>query len=130
MPLSLPIVPGRTRIERVRMLVDALAATLATLPGLVGEGCWLSMVRERRISGPAGPMADRPVSAAPGKPPPRLATTCRAAVECLLRGSADAELYGRVGSRPCQDAFIVASRVDRSEDDGGAAGRLRLAGPG
>lgn len=33
-PLSLLVVPGRTRIKRVRMLVDALAASLATLPGL------------------------------------------------------------------------------------------------
>ncbi|WP_232631295.1 LysR family transcriptional regulator [Methylobacterium sp. Leaf118] len=34
-PLSLLVVPGRTRIKRVRMLVDALAASLETLPGLV-----------------------------------------------------------------------------------------------
>lgn len=34
-PLSLLVVPGRTRIKRVRMLVDALAASLAMLPGLV-----------------------------------------------------------------------------------------------
>jgi DNA-binding transcriptional LysR family regulator len=36
-PLSLLIVPGRTRIRRVRMLVDSLAASLAALPGLVQE---------------------------------------------------------------------------------------------
>ncbi|POR43287.1 LysR family transcriptional regulator [Methylobacterium sp. V23] len=34
-PLSLLMVPGRTRIARVRMLVDALAASLAGLPGLI-----------------------------------------------------------------------------------------------
>ena len=33
-PLSLLIVPGRTRIKRIRMLVDVLAASLMTLPGL------------------------------------------------------------------------------------------------
>lgn len=36
-PLSLLVVPGRTRIKRVRMLVDALATSLATLPGLIRE---------------------------------------------------------------------------------------------
>ncbi|SDA33585.1 DNA-binding transcriptional regulator, LysR family [Methylobacterium sp. UNC378MF] len=36
-PLSLLVVPGRTRIRRVRMLIDALAASLATLPGLVQD---------------------------------------------------------------------------------------------
>lgn len=33
-PLSLLVTPGRTRIKRIRMLVDALADSLATLPGL------------------------------------------------------------------------------------------------
>jgi DNA-binding transcriptional LysR family regulator len=32
--LSILIVPGRTRIRRIRLLVDALAASLAELPGL------------------------------------------------------------------------------------------------
>ena len=33
-PLSLLVVPGRTRIRRVRMLVDALAGAMATVPGI------------------------------------------------------------------------------------------------
>jgi DNA-binding transcriptional LysR family regulator len=32
--LSLLAIPGRTRIKRIRMLVDALASSLATLPGI------------------------------------------------------------------------------------------------
>lgn len=36
-PLSLLVVPGRARIKRVRMLLDALSASLATLPGLGQE---------------------------------------------------------------------------------------------
>jgi hypothetical protein len=35
LPLSLLVVPGRTRIKRFRILVDALAASLATRPALV-----------------------------------------------------------------------------------------------
>lgn len=33
-PLSILIVPGRARIRRVRSLIDALASTLSTLPGI------------------------------------------------------------------------------------------------
>lgn len=36
-PLSLLVMPGRTRLRRIRMLVDELAVSLATLPGLIGE---------------------------------------------------------------------------------------------
>ena len=33
-PLSVLFVPGRARIKRVRLLIDALAAFLAELPGI------------------------------------------------------------------------------------------------
>lgn len=33
-PLSMPIVPARATVARVRLLIDSLAAEIATLPGM------------------------------------------------------------------------------------------------